>query len=58
MFGVNVVKRTTIKNRARIRNTNASGNSQRVSAYRRGAMDRQIAAMAALREWAFEGKEP
>lgn len=58
MFGVNVVKRTTIKNPVRIRNTTASGNSQRVSPYRRGAMDRQIAAMAALRRWAFEGIEP
>jgi hypothetical protein len=55
MFGVNVVKRTTIKNPVRIRNTNASGNSQRVSGYRRGALDRQIAAQAALRRWVFEG---
>lgn len=55
MFGVNVVKRTTIKNRARIRNTNASGNSQSVSGYRRGALDRVIAEQVALRRWAFEG---
>jgi hypothetical protein len=55
MFGVNVVKRTTIKNRVRIRNTNASGNSQTMSGYRRGALDRQIAAQVALRRWVFEG---
>ena len=55
MFGVNVVKRTTIKNRVRIRNTNASGNSQQMSTYRRGSLDRQIAEQTALRRWVFEG---
>lgn len=54
MFGVNVVKRTSIKNRVRIRTNNASWNNQQVTPYRRGALDRQIAAQTALRRWAFE----
>ncbi|BDD79911.1 hypothetical protein [Burkholderia phage FLC9] len=55
MFGVNVVKRTTIKNRVRIRNATAKGNSQSVSGYQKGALQRRAAEQGAMRRWIFEG---